>query len=144
MKQFTILFVALLAMIGFASATYTELTPTTSDGLDDYGGIDTWPTLAGNSSINYFEMDGAHSYILVINVTSNIAAHPTLRHITVMAGDNPPAFRSMLGNLSITSVGKGTYFIGPIESARHANSSSYCEISSKNVTAKVGVIAVPV
>ena len=62
-----------------------------------------------------------------------------------MAGDNPPAFRSGMGNLTISTwtdaIGE-VKFIGPLESARFMNDTGYLEISSLNLTGKLAVLKV--
>jgi hypothetical protein len=62
-----------------------------------------------------------------------------------MAGDNPPAFRSDIGNLTISNWTDGrneVRFIGPLESARFMNSTGYLQVSSKNLTGKLAVLKV--
>lgn len=142
MKKF-ILFFALLAMMGMASATYSAITAvSTLDNLNDYASAPTaWTALAGNDSINYYAWPAGYDLILMVNVTVVKATN----YLNVMAGDNPPAFRSGMGNLTIsnwTDGGNEVRFIGPLESARFMNSTGYLQVSSKNLTGKLAVLKV--
>ena len=140
MKKF-ILFFALLAMMGMASATYSAITAvSTLDNLNDYASAPTaWTALAGNDSINYYAWPAGYDLILAVNVTGVL----TTNYLSVMAGDNPPAFRSGMGNLTIAGWTDGSdevRFIGPLESARFMNDTGYLEISSLNLTGKLAVL----
>jgi len=142
MKKF-ILFFALLAMMGMASATYSAITAvSTLDNLNDYASAPTaWTALAGNDSINYYAWPAGYDLILMVNVTGVKATN----YLNVMAGDNPPAFRSGMGNLTISNWTDGieeVRFIGPLESARFMNNTGYLEISSLNLTGKLAVLKV--
>ena len=142
MKKF-ILFFALLAMMGMASATYSAITAvSTLDNLNDYASAPTaWTALAGNDSINYYAWPAGYDLILMVNVTGVKATN----YLNVMAGDNPPAFRSGMGNLTIEGWTDGSdevRFIGPLESARFMNSTGYLQVSSKNLTGKLAVLKV--
>ena len=132
-----------LVLMGSASATYTAISAVSAlDDLNDYASAPTsWTTLAGNGSINYIAWPEGYDLILMTNVTGVLATN----YLSVMSGDNPPAFRSGIGNLTIsgwTDGGSEVRFIGPLESARFINSTGYLEISSYNLTGKVAILKV--
>jgi hypothetical protein len=140
MRKFLILFIALF-LIGQASATYTAISAAVNLGnANDVEAFPTaWTTLAGNGSINYYAWPAQSDLYLLVNVTGIL----TTNYLSVMAGDNPPAFRASLGNLTTsgwTDAAYETRIIGPLESARFKNSTGYLEISSYNLTGKVAVI----
>jgi hypothetical protein len=136
----------LLAMIGLTAASYTSVPPMTpsENGAGRFTAPGTmWKTLLGNGSICNFEMVGGYQYLVMVNVTSFQNDNPTLRYVNIIAGDNPPAFRSGMGNLSKTSETVGIYYFGPLESARFVNSTGYCEVGSKNLTGTIAVLKIP-
>ena len=142
MKYILFAIIAFLA-IGSASATYSAISAVSNlDDLNDYDSAPTsWTSLAGNGSINYIAWPDGYDLILMTNVTGVLATN----YLSVMSGDNPPAFRSGIGNLTIsgwTDGGSEVRFIGPLESARFINSTGYLEISSLNLTGKVAVLKV--
>jgi hypothetical protein len=60
-----------------------------------------------------------------------------------MAGDNPPAFRSDIGNMTLTMDDIGytnNIIIGPLESARFINDTGYCNIGSYMIDGKMTVL----
>ncbi|MDD4478564.1 MAG: hypothetical protein PHD64_05895 [Mesotoga sp.] len=135
MRQILVLFIALVAlMIGSASATYTTMTPVTMDSPNDWGRMTaSWTAIAGNGSTCNFAVDGSYDYFLLVNITSWDVTDATLDYLSVMAGDNPPAFRSDIGNMTLTMddmLGAGTVIVGPLESARFMNSTGYINIGS--------------
>lgn len=142
MKQFFILFIALLAMIGMAGATYTAIASVT-----DLGGLNSdemapasWTTLAANGSINYLLWPAGYDLILCLNASA--ITNSTLDYFSIMAGDNPPAFRSGIGNLTYSSLGAEDYWFGPLESARFINETGYLQLSSGYITGTVAIIKV--
>ena len=142
MRPFVILF-ALLLSIGLSSATYTAIsTYTTIDSANDYAAMPgSWTTLAGNGSINYIALPEGYHVFFIANVTGVLSTN----YLSIMSGDNPPAFRSGIGNLTISGWTDGASevrLIGPIESARFANSTGYIRVSSKNLTGKIMAIKV--
>lgn len=145
MKYIFLIFAAFLLMWGAsATDTYTEISANVSlDELNDYAAAPgSWTTLADNGSINYVAWPGGYNLILMTNVTNITNA---TNYLSVIAGDNPPAFRSGIGNLTISGWTDGANevrFIGPLESARFMNSTGYLQISSKNLTGKVAVLKV--
>jgi hypothetical protein len=148
MKMKKILIFALIGMMlmGIAGATYTTLTPSapTENAAARFSPPATmWATLLGNGSICNFLMEGGYQYLVMVNVTGVIAGNPTLKYVNIMAGDNPPALRSSIGNLSLTSETAGVYRFGPLESARFKNSTGYCQIGSKNLTGTIAVLKIP-
>ena len=142
MKYILFAIIAFLA-IGSASATYSAISAVSNlDDLNDYDSAPTsWTSLAGNGSINYIAWPDGYDLILMTNVTGVLATN----YLSVMSGDNPPAFRSGIGNLTIsgwTDAADEVRFIGPLESARFMNNTGYLEISSLNLTGKVAVLKV--
>jgi hypothetical protein len=145
MKKILFALVVLMLM-GTALASYTSLVPSapTENAAARFSAPATmWKTLLGNGSICNFAMEGGYQYLVMVNVTSFRNDNPTLRYVHIMAGDNPPAFRSGIGNLSLTSETVGIYRFGPLESARFMNDTGYCEISSKNLTGTIAVLKIP-
>jgi len=143
MRQILILFIAFLAMIGMAGATDTAITAAVAlDDYNDYASAPSgWTTLNGNGSINSYVWPAGYELILMANVTGILDDN----YLSIIAGDNPPAFRSMLGNMTIsdwTDGGNEVRYIGPLESARFINDTGYLTISSLNLTGKVAILKV--
>ncbi len=133
----------LMLLAGSASATYTVISKVVSlDNENDYASAPaSWDTLLGNGSVNYYDWPDGYDLFLMVNVTGV----KTANYLSIIAGDNPPAFRSDLGNLTIstwTDGGNEVRFIGPLESARFMNSTGYLQVSSKNLTGKLAVLKV--
>jgi hypothetical protein len=134
MKNILFALVAVLLLISAASATYTAISAISSlDGLNDYAAAPTsWTTLAGNESINYIEWPAGYDLIIGVNCTANL----TTNYLSIMSGDNPPAFRESIGNLTLTgwsSASSAVKWIGPLESARFMNATGYLQVSSYNI-----------
>lgn len=147
MKKFLpILLLAMMLLLGAASASYTTMTPVSLDSQNDWGRMTAaWTTISGNGSTCNFAVDGASKYLLLVNITSWDITDPTVDVLNVMAGDNPPAFRSGIGNLTLTMddmLGAGTVVVGPLESARFMNETGYINIGSYMVTGKMTVLEV--
>lgn len=90
----------------------------------------------GGGDANYFDWPSAkYMVLLVVNVTEVTDIANTSPYFTVIAGDNPPAFRAGLGSLDIPTEEIGNYIIGPLESARFktADDKTYC--GGVNITA---------
>lgn len=144
MKKFLpILFLAMMLLLGMASATYTAISAVSSlDEQNDYASAPTaWTTLNGNGSINYYDWPEGYDLILLANVTGVLATN----YLSVMAGDGAHAFRSSIGNKTISTWTDGANevrYIGPLESARFMNATGYLEVSSYNLTGKVAVLKV--
>lgn len=142
MKKIFAFLLMLMLLTGAASAAYTAISKVVSlDNENDYASAPSWDTLLGNGSVNYYAWPGGYDLILMVNVTGVKATN----YLNVMAGDNPPAFRSDIGNLTIsnwTDGGNEVRFIGPLESARFMNSTGYLQVSSKNLTGKLAVLKV--
>ena len=98
----------------------------------------------GNPDVNYLLWPGDRRYdlILIANVTSVRDIDNTSPHITIKHGDNPPAFRSGIGDLNITTDAVGNYFIGPMESARFKNTTGYLKVYETNLTGTVSAMEV--
>lgn len=146
MKKIFAFLLMLMLLAGAASATYTTMTPVSMDGQNDWGRMTAaWTAIAGNGSTCNFAVDGVSKYLLLVNITSWDVTDKSVDILNVMAGDNPPAFRSDIGNLTLTMnnmVGAGTVVVGPLESARFMNSTGYINIGSYMVTGKMTVIKV--
>jgi hypothetical protein len=128
-------------MAGVAQATNTVITAvTTLDGQNDYSAAPSgWTTLATGGNVNYVAYDGKYDYLIGVNV-SVVRTSPVLN---ILAGDNPPAFRAGIGNLSVPLTNNTVKWIGPLESARFLNSSGYFHMSGFNVTTgKIAILKV--
>ena len=133
----------LVLLVGAASATYTVISKVVSlDNENDYASAPaSWDTLLGNGSVNFYDWPDGYDLFLMANVTGV----KTKNYLSIIAGDNPPAFRSDIGNLTIstwTDGGNEVRFIGPLESARFMNSTGYLQVSSRNLTGKVAILKV--
>jgi len=65
--------------------------------------------------------------------------------ITVLAGDDPPAFRSSLGNLTVTIAnGTSETWIGPFESARFVNETGYLLVNTNSTDGTIEAFRFPV
>ncbi len=133
----------LMLLAGAASATYTVISNVVSlDNENDYASAPaSWDTLLGNGSVNFYDWPDGYDLFLMANVTGV----NTTNYLSIIAGDNPPAFRSDIGNLTIstwTDGGNEVRFIGPLESARFMNSTGYLQVSSLNLTGKVAILKV--
>lgn len=146
MKKIFAFLLMLMLLAGAASATYTTMTPVSMDGQNDWSRMTAaWTTITGNGSTCNFAVDGVSKYLLLVNITSWDVTDPTVDILSVMAGDNPPAFRSGIGNMTLTMddmLGAGTVVVGPLESARFMNSTGYINIGSYMVTGKMTVVKV--
>ena len=146
MKKIFAFLLMLMLLAGAASATYTTMTPVSMDGQNDWGRMTAaWTTILGNGSTCNFAVDGVSKYLLLVNITSWDVTDKSVDVLNVMAGDNPPAFRSDIGNLTLTMnnmIGAGTVIVGPLESARFMNSTGYINVGSYMVTGKMAVIKV--
>ncbi len=143
MRKIFAFLLMLMLLAGSASATYTVISKVVSlDNENDYASAPaSWDTLLGNGSVNYYDWPDGYDLFLMVNVTGV----KTANYLSIIAGDNPPAFRSDLGNLTIstwTDGGNEVRFIGPLESARFMNSTGYLQVSSKNLTGKLAVLKV--
>lgn len=147
MKKFLpILLLALMLSAGLGVATYTTMTPVTLSEQNDWSRMTAaWTTIAGNGSTCNFAASGGYDYFLLVNVTSWDVTDLTVDVLNVMAGDNPPAFRAGIGNMTLTMddmLGAGTVILGPLETARFLNESGYINIGSYMVTGKMTVLKV--
>ncbi len=142
MKKILSVVLALLLLLGVASATYTAITAVSSlDNENDYATAPSaWTTLAGNGSINYYDWPDGYDLVIGLNCTS--FDNTTLDYFSIMAGDNPPAFRAGIGNLTYTALSNQTYWFGPLESARFMNSTGYLQLSSAYISGGVAVLKV--
>lgn len=76
-------------------------------------------------------------------VESGVANGDTL--ITVLAGDDPPAFRSSLGNLTVTIANATSEtWIGPFESARFVNQTGYLLVNTNSTDGTIEAFKFPV
>jgi hypothetical protein len=146
MRKIFLTLLMLVLLFGVASATYTTMTPVSLNDPNDWDRMTAaWTAIAGNGSTCNFAVDGTYDYFLLVNVTSWDVTDPTVDVLNIMAGDNPPAFRSGIGNMTLTMddmLGAGTVIVGPLESARFMNSTGYINIGSYMVTGKMTVLEV--
>jgi hypothetical protein len=146
MRKIILSLLAAMLLLGLAGATYTTMTPVSLTDPNDWSRMTAaWTTILGNGSTCNFAVDGAYDYFLLVNVTSWDVTDPTVDVLNVMAGDNPPAFRSGIGNLTLTMddmLGAGTVIVGPLESARFSNSTGYINVGSYMITGKMAVLKV--
>jgi hypothetical protein len=142
MKKILSIIFGLLLLAGMASATYTAISAVSSlDEPNDYVKAPTaWTVLAQNGSINYYDWPEGYDLIIGLNYTSS--TNSMLDYFSIMAGDNPPAFRSSIGNQTYSTLTAGTYWFGPLESARFKNSTGYLELSGYHITGTVAVMKV--
>lgn len=143
MRKIFAFLLMLMLLAGSASATYTMISKVVSlDNENDYASAPaSWDTLLGNGSVNFYEWPDGYDLFLMANVTGV----KTQNYLSIIAGDNPPAFRSDIGNLTISAWTDGrneVRFIGPLESARFMNSTGYLQVSSLNLTGKVAILKV--
>ena len=129
-----------LVMAGDIAITVKQPTPTAASTVLTTGTA----MKNGNPDVDYLLWSGDWKYdlILIANVTSVSDIDNTSPHITIKHGDNPPAFRSGIGDLNITTDVNGTYFIGPLESARFKNATGYLRVYETNLTGTVSAIEV--
>lgn len=129
-------------MIGVMAidATDTAITSVvTMTGENSYGSWlsqSAWNALPTGSNTKYVAMNTGYDYFVLWN-TSSVGTSPKLN---ILAGDNPPAFRSNIGNLILSITNASPGIVGPLESARFMNRTGYLKISTTNVT--TGVVAV--
>ena len=100
-------------MANAGSITVRELAALTPTATPSADVLDT-----GTSAVTiYADLDGdMDTTILVIKNTDN----DTAMTVEILAGDNPPAQRASLGNLSESVAFGVTKYFGPFESARFA------------------------
>lgn len=132
----------LMLLTGAASAAYTAISNVVSlDNENDYASAPaSWDTLLGNGSVNYYAWPEGYDLIIGLNCTS--FSNTSVDYFSIMAGDGAHAFRSSIGNLTLTDRVAGVTWIGPLESARFMNTTGYLEISSGYITGKVAVLKV--
>lgn len=123
----------MLILIGSASAvTYTEITAVKTLGSQNSYTLapGAWTALATGSNVNYIVANTGYDYIVGVNVTA-VGVSPKLN---VKAGNNPPAFRSGLGDKAYSLTNGTVMWIGPLQSARFLNSTGYYQFTTTNVT----------
>lgn len=118
---FLFVLVAMLT-VGMAGATYTTISTVVDlanlNDAEEFPGA--WTTLADNGSINQLAWPAGYDLYILANVTGVL----TTNYLSIMNGDNPPAFRQGIGNLTISTWTDGANevrIIGPLESARFMN-----------------------
>ena len=141
-KSIFVLALVAMLLVGMAGATYTAISAVSSlDAQNDYANAPAaWTTLAANGSINYYDWPEGYDLIVGLNCTSFTST--SLDYFSIMAGDGAHAFRSSIGNLTLTDRSAGVTWIGPLESARFMNATGYLEISSGYITGKVAILKV--
>lgn len=142
MKKIFASLLMLMLLTGAASAAYTAISNVVSlDNENDYASAPaSWDTLLGNGSVNYYAWPEGYDLIIGLNCTS--FSNTSVDYFSIMAGDGAHAFRSSIGNLTLTDRVAGVTWIGPLESARFMNTTGYLEISSGYITGKVAVLKV--
>jgi hypothetical protein len=133
MKFLSFILVVML-LIGVVAATDTAITAvTTLSGQNSYSTdvkIGSWQSLPASTNTVSLLYDGAYNYLVAVNSTS-VGTTPTFN---VVAGNNPPSFRSGIGNLAVSLTVNTPRLIGPLESARFINTTGYLKFSTTNVT----------
>lgn len=139
MKLLPIIF-ALMLFIGAAMATDTAITAVnTLSGENNYvtfTALGSWQALPTSTSTVYLAYNSAYKYFVVLNTTS-VGTTPKFN---VLAGSNPPSFRSSIGNLAVPLTVNQTRLLGPLESARFVNSTGYLKFNTTNVTTGTFVV----
>jgi hypothetical protein len=139
MKKFKPFFVliVLIALTGLVMAVDTAITVKSPAPSSPSSVLKAGTTLKnGSPDVNYLVWPPERYYvILLVNVTSVADIDNTSPHMTIMAGDNPPSFRSGLGDLNFTADQVGNFFIGPLESARFKTADGYLKVYGTNITA---------
>lgn len=134
MKKILSIFLFSMLMISMAMATDTAITAvSTLSGQNSYvtaTALASWQAVPTSTNTAYIAYNGAYNYFVLVNCTS-VGTTPKFN---VLAGHNPPAFRSSLGNLAISLTANQTRLIGPLESARFLNETGYLKVSTTNVT----------
>lgn len=84
---------------------------------------------------------GGNLDTLILVVTNSAGATKT---VTVKAGVNPPAFRSGMGDVSVSITASGTSYLGPFETARFAqeDGSLYIDLES-GMTGSIAALLLP-
>lgn len=133
MRNLSVILVVLL-LIGAAVATDTAITAvTTLTGQNNYQTdvkIGSWQSLPTGSNTVYIAYDGSYNYLIAVNTTS-VGTTPLFN---ILAGNNPPSFRSGIGALAVSLTVNTPRLIGPLESARFVNTTGYLKFSTTNVT----------
>jgi len=130
-------------MVGAAVASDVPIAAvsTLGEANDIVSAPGAWTSLAVTPAVNYIAWPGGYNLILMVNVTAPVADG----YLNISAGDNPPAFRSGIGDMVITGWTDGSNevrFIGPLESARFMSSTGYLNMTSYNLTGTVAVLKV--
>lgn len=75
-------------------------------------------------------------------IVTNSAASP--KAVTVKAGVNPPAFRSGIGDTSVSVAASGTSYLGPFETSRfvQADGAMYIDLES-GMTGSIAALLLP-
>lgn len=127
-------------MSNAAAITVNELVALTPTATPTPDTLDT-----GTSAVTiYADLDGdMETTLLYIKNTDN----DTAMTVEILAGDNPPAVRAALGNLSESvAFGVGKYF-GPFESARFAQDDGSLGVkvtpASGTISAQITCIRLP-
>jgi hypothetical protein len=142
MKKILSILFALALLTCMACATYTTITG--KELAENTGSLapGSWVTLATNTSYNQLQWpEDGNKLIIGVNITG--VSGNDYQTINISAGDNPPAFRASLGDLSVEKEAVGVIWIGPLESARFVNSSGYMNLQGNNLAGKVTYLEVP-
>lgn len=139
-KILSITIFAMLLIAGMAGATDTAITAvTTLTGENSYASMPTWQAAPTSTNTVYIAYDSAYRYFISMNTTVS----GTSPKLNILAGNNPPAFRSGIGNLAISLTNLTLKTVGPLESARFVNTTGFMKFSTTNVTTgKIWVLKV--
>lgn len=136
-KLFTLALVMAL-LVGVGGAVRTAINSTTLAENAQSGTLATATTL--DSTNNHYIAYGQGVILRVVE--SGGAAYGTL--ITVIAGDDPPAFRKYLGNLTVTIANAtAETWIGPFESARFVNETGYLLVNTNTTDGTIEAFTFP-
>jgi hypothetical protein len=131
----SLFFIMILGFTGMALAADTVMTeasilPDSSAVLDAGAALQD-----GIPDINYAAWPQYGNIYLMVNITDAGDVLNDTPNFTIVKGDNPPSFRSGLGDLNISITGNGVYVVGPLESARFLNQTGYLRAYGTNITA---------
>jgi hypothetical protein len=131
MRKILSLILFAMLLMGVAMATDTAITAvTTLTGENSYAAMPTWQAAPTSTNTVYIAYDSLYRYFISINVTA-VGTSPKLN---IESGNNPPAWRSGIGDLAISLTNNTLMTVGPLESARFVNTTGYLKFSTTNVT----------
>jgi hypothetical protein len=87
----------------------------------------------GDTDLDYAVWPTGDVY-LMLNATAIGTGANASPSLVIKHGDNPPAFREGLGDLTLSIPANRVYIFGPLESARFINETGYLRAYGKNIT----------